>query len=104
MKRLITITSLSFLFILSAFAAKKLVFHKIDTSICNQCGECIAGCPVQAIKAVKKDGKLYHEIDPKLCTQCGLCIESCEFEAIKIIEIEKEIKQEKKEIKEKVKK
>lgn len=92
MRTLLMILSISFSLVITVVAAKKTIFHKIDTSICTQCGECIQGCPVQAIKAVKRDGKLIHEIDPSLCTQCGLCIENCEVEAIKIIEKELEPK------------
>jgi Fe-S-cluster-containing hydrogenase component 2 len=40
---------------------------------CNQCGECAAVCPVEAI--AERDGVFI--IDPATCTNCGLCVESC---------------------------
>ncbi|HEX3020575.1 MAG TPA: 4Fe-4S binding protein [Chitinispirillaceae bacterium] len=86
--RILLFIALGSVMVLTAFAAKKTIIHKIDTSLCTQCGECIKSCPVQAIKVLKRDGKLIHEIDPSLCTQCGICIETCEYDAIKEVEAE----------------
>lgn len=73
----------------SVYAAKKIVSHVIDQTICNQCGKCVKACPEKAIKALTKDGKKMHWIDPALCNQCGLCVEECPEEAIKVEEKKK---------------
>ena len=44
---------------------------------CIACGQCIAECPVGAIK----EGELYS-IDPKLGTDCGSCTSECAADAI----------------------
>lgn len=44
---------------------------------CVACGNCIAECPVGAIK----EGDLYS-IDAKLCTDCGACTSECAADAI----------------------
>lgn len=47
---------------------------------CVACGNCIAECPVGAIK----EGDLYS-IDAKLCTDCGACTSECAADAIERI-------------------
>lgn len=83
---MVKVFGLSFFLLVTAYAAKKTYTHLIDQAICNQCGDCVKGCPEGAIKANKKDGKIIHEIDPALCNQCGICIEHCKLEAISAIE------------------
>jgi NAD-dependent dihydropyrimidine dehydrogenase PreA subunit len=85
--QIIKIFGLSIFLMVSAYAAKKTYMHVIDQTICNQCGDCIKGCPEGAIKATKKGGKIIHEIDPALCNQCGVCIDHCKLEAINAVEI-----------------
>jgi len=49
-------------------------------SLCNQCGSCIAACPVHAISLGEKS----VIIDRTLCTDCGKCVEVCVPGALKI--------------------
>jgi NAD-dependent dihydropyrimidine dehydrogenase PreA subunit len=50
---------------------------RIDKDRCVCCGECIAVCPVEAIRLRKKDKatgtKAYAEIDRDECVECGAC-------------------------------
>ncbi|HEX2958992.1 MAG TPA: 4Fe-4S binding protein [Chitinispirillaceae bacterium] len=84
---ILILTGFSIMLVLGAYAAKKKLVHVIDQSICTQCGKCVKGCPVEAIKVIKKNGKTIHEIDPALCTQCGICIDNCPEEAIGAVEV-----------------
>ncbi len=80
-------------------------------SVCNQCGDCIAVCPVQAIKRSKKGvviinkkacigcfncvgvcptGTMYWHEDltlPFKCIACGRCTEECPPKAIFMEEV-----------------
>ena len=44
---------------------------------CNNCGECIPACHVNALSLV--DGQI--EFDPKNCDQCDACLEACPISA-----------------------
>lgn len=46
---------------------------RYDVVVCDQCGECIEACPVEAISMA--DGIV--RIDPDMCTNCGICVETC---------------------------
>ena len=50
----------------------------IDTT-CNGCGECVAVCPVDAIRG-EKDQR--HIIDKEKCIGCGICLDKCPLHAI----------------------
>lgn len=46
---------------------------RYDVIVCDQCGECIEACPVEAIST---EGGIVR-IDPDMCTNCGACVEAC---------------------------
>jgi len=48
------------------------------TENCNNCGECLQVCPLEAINA----GEKWPRIDPDLCTDCGTCSDICPERAI----------------------
>ncbi len=52
--------------------------HKIDATLCTNCGLCAAECPVEAIS--EADG--HHVIDADVCVDCGACVPVCPVEAI----------------------
>jgi len=53
---------------------------RIDKELCVCCGECIALCPVNAIRLQKKDkatgAKAHAEIDYDECVECAACFRS----------------------------
>jgi carbon-monoxide dehydrogenase iron sulfur subunit len=79
-------------------------------NVCNQCGECIAVCPVEAIRRNKMGVVMVSKKlcvgcfmcvgfcptlsmrrapgrpEPFKCTSCGLCVESCPAGALEIVE------------------
>lgn len=59
----------------------------VVTDKCQQCGICVAGCPVGAIteEATKS------EIHPDICIECGTCHDNCPFEAIIFVEEEEQV-------------
>lgn len=56
----------------------------VITSDCNQCGECIPGCEVGAIKEEPESNR----IETTICIECGICADSCQFDAIVFKEAE----------------
>jgi ferredoxin len=86
MKRIAIIIGCACLLAFSAFAAKKILVHVIDQSLCTQCGECVKACKYNAIKVTEVNGKKKYEIDPAVCTQCGACVDVCPNEAIKVVD------------------
>ncbi len=48
--------------------------------ICNQCGDCMAVCPADALKRNKLGVVI---VDKKLCVGCYMCIGFCEKNAFK---------------------
>lgn len=48
--------------------------EKHDLNVCNQCGECIAVCPVKALSR-NKAGVVV--IDKKSCVGCFMCVGFC---------------------------
>jgi ATP-binding cassette subfamily E protein 1 len=73
----------------------------MDYELCQprKCGlECIVYCPVnktggQCIIQREEDGKAL--ISEDLCTGCGICIKKCPFDAIVIVNLAKELTEEK---------
>ena len=73
----------------------------MDYELCQprKCGlECIVYCPVnktggQCIVQREEDGKAL--ISEDLCTGCGICIKKCPFDAIVIVNLAKELTEEK---------
>lgn len=56
----------------------------VVTDKCEQCGICVAGCPVGAIT----EETTKSEIHPDICIECGTCFDNCPFEAIIFVEEE----------------
>jgi carbon-monoxide dehydrogenase iron sulfur subunit len=48
--------------------------HSFDINVCNQCGECIDICPVEAIYRAKNGTVM---IDKSKCVQCYACVGFC---------------------------
>ena len=67
--------------ILSLASCKRLTVaeYSIDSASCNGCGECLRGCPADAIY-LGTDGKAH--IDQSKCTRCGDCVVLCPQSAI----------------------
>lgn len=73
----------------------------MDYELCQprKCGlECIVYCPVnktggQCIIQREEDGKAL--ISEDLCTGCGICVKKCPFDAIVIVNLAKELSEEK---------
>ncbi|HVX01629.1 MAG TPA: ribosome biogenesis/translation initiation ATPase RLI [Nitrososphaera sp.] len=73
----------------------------MDYELCQprKCGlECIVYCPVnktggQCIIQREEDGKAL--ISEELCTGCGICIKKCPFDAIVIVNLAKELSEDK---------
>ncbi len=73
----------------------------MDYELCQprKCGlECIVYCPVnktggQCIVQREEDGKAL--ISEDLCTGCGICVKKCPFDAIVIVNLAKELTEEK---------
>jgi ferredoxin len=53
---------------------------KVDHERCSGCGNCVAVCPVDAIRL--DDGKARIEVDA--CAGCGACVEECNDKAIRL--------------------
>jgi len=70
-----------FFLVFLAFAALK-EHYTIDVAKCNNCGECAAECPEEAISHGIVDGKEVHVIDIEKCTACGVCADICPEGAI----------------------
>lgn len=60
--------------------AKFPVPGRFVPSLCDQCGDCAAACPAEAITAEQG----VFVIDPEQCSGCGLCLEACATAAIHI--------------------
>lgn len=52
---------------------------EVDRKLCNDCGDCVAWCPANALYMVKS--KLVF--DSKACIGCGECLTVCKLDAIK---------------------
>jgi len=48
-------------------------FYYVISKSCILCGNCLPGCPVNAIKK----GETQYEIIPSLCIDCGTCSYLC---------------------------
>ncbi len=65
---------------------------KIDEDLCNGCGECIPGCPEQAIQLVDTpQGKKARLVKEFYCDGLGACLGHCPIGAIAIEEREAEL-------------
>jgi ferredoxin len=51
----------------------------IDTAVCDECGTCIAVCPVDALMFDK-----CLAVDSAKCTSCGRCVRICPFAALRL--------------------
>lgn len=47
---------------------------KFEINVCNQCGDCIAVCPVLALK---RNSQGVVMLDKKLCVGCLMCVGYC---------------------------
>ena len=52
--------------------------HRIDKSLCIQCGTCIKKCPVDAINLQA------GAVDSKRCIACMGCVNNCPTQAVKM--------------------
>lgn len=52
--------------------------YKVNEEKCTGCGDCIAECPVEAIKVEAEKAC----IDAETCVDCGACVGVCPVEAI----------------------
>ena len=62
---------------------KVMHWERIGLSIpttCNQCKECIATCPEDAISW--DEAMEIVRVDADKCTSCGLCVDVCDLQAI----------------------
>lgn len=64
----------------SAIRITELEDGSYDINVCNQCGECIEICPVQAISR-NKIGTVM--IDKNKCVQCYACVGFCPILAMR---------------------
>jgi NAD-dependent dihydropyrimidine dehydrogenase PreA subunit len=62
---------------------------KVDTELCEGCGDCVDTCPSELLALVEKDGKKYaiYSGDPEDCIGCYSCESSCPNGSIVISEI-----------------
>jgi len=70
-----------FIFLKPAIESEKKVFKqvpKIDTDLCNNCGECSNLCKFNAISITPNNSTVFE----KLCHSCGLCYIACPMQAI----------------------
>jgi NAD-dependent dihydropyrimidine dehydrogenase PreA subunit len=51
----------------------------VDAEKCSGCGECVASCPLDAIKVVDN----VANVDDS-CGDCGACVDVCPTEAISL--------------------
>ncbi len=58
---------------------------KIDSKVCDGCGECFDVCPFNAIIKVENQDKIIAEINESSCKGCGICTPVCAVDAIDII-------------------
>lgn len=60
---------------------KKMADITIDTSKCDDCGDCTDVCPMEVL--ILKDGKLTIN-EPDECSYCETCVDICPNECITI--------------------
>jgi anaerobic carbon-monoxide dehydrogenase iron sulfur subunit len=53
---------------------------KIDVSLCDRCGTCIAVCPANALILLPEA----LVVDGNRCTDCGNCVKICPFGALRL--------------------
>lgn len=64
---------------------------KIDEELCDGCGNCIPGCPEQALQIVETEhGKKARLVKELYCDGLGACLGTCPTGALSIIEEEVE--------------
>ena len=51
----------------------------VDAEKCSGCGECVASCPLDAIKVEDNVAKVDDS-----CGDCGACVDVCPTEAISL--------------------
>jgi NAD-dependent dihydropyrimidine dehydrogenase PreA subunit len=62
---------------------------KVDTELCEGCGDCVDTCPSELLALVEEGGKKYaiYSGDPDDCIGCYSCESSCPNGSIVITEI-----------------
>jgi heterodisulfide reductase subunit A len=57
----------------------------VHESACTGCGECLAGCPYDAITKIQCDGRTVASISASVCKGCGGCVPLCSEDAIDLL-------------------
>lgn len=62
---------------------------KVDTELCEGCGDCVSTCPSELLALVEDGAKKYaiYKGDPDECLGCFSCESSCPNGSITIEEI-----------------
>jgi heterodisulfide reductase subunit A-like polyferredoxin len=55
---------------------------RVDVARCRGCGDCVAVCPVGALRLVGPDGFAVAQVSEALCQGCGACLAHCPTGAI----------------------
>ena len=75
-------TAILFIVMLVFFVYAGSRIARVDAMKCSGCGDCVAVCPVDAIKIVRHRAV----VDPEKCINCGLCANACPRQAIRMTE------------------
>jgi heterodisulfide reductase subunit A len=57
----------------------------VNEEACTGCGECLKGCPYDAIEQMMCDGRTVAQIVPSVCKGCGGCVPLCDEDAIDLL-------------------
>ncbi len=62
---------------------------KVDTELCEGCGDCVSACPSELLALVEDGANKYaiYKSDPEDCLGCFACESECPNGSITITEI-----------------